>query len=196
MCGFVGVLLSEEKTFNEEHLTNIKASNNLIKHRGPDEEGYFHDSHIGLAFRRLQIIDLNAGSQPFYFGENRYTLVFNGEIYNHLELREDLEMEGYLFNTRSDTEVVAKLFQSIGVKAFSKLRGMFSIIIWDSEERTLYGARDHFGIKPLYYCENDCEFTFASERKCITYLNQLNVLDTVAIQHYLSFQYVPNPLTL
>ncbi|APC49889.1 asparagine synthase (glutamine-hydrolyzing) [Virgibacillus halodenitrificans] len=196
MCGFVGVLLKENTAFSEEHLTAIKESNKLIKHRGPDEEGYYSDSYMALAFRRLKIMDLKAGSQPFYFGGGRYVLTFNGEIYNYKILREELRSEGFEFHTDSDTEVVAKLFQSIGVKAFSKLRGMFSIIIWDSEERTLYGARDHFGIKPLYYCESDCEFTFASERKCITYLNQLNVLDTVAIQHYLSFQYVPNPLTL
>ncbi|MEC5424071.1 asparagine synthase (glutamine-hydrolyzing) [Virgibacillus sp. C22-A2] len=196
MCGFVGVLLNSEVQFSEEHLDDIKTANYLIKHRGPDDEGYYNDSHIALAFRRLSIIDIEGGKQPFYFGDKRYCLVFNGEIYNYVLLREQLQEKGYDFCTNSDTEVLAMLFLDKGVEAFADLRGMFAVLIWDTEEKIIYGARDPFGIKPFYYAENENDMIFASEQKCITWLNQQETVNLEALQHYFSFQYVPDPSTL
>ncbi|MFC4023430.1 asparagine synthase (glutamine-hydrolyzing) [Oceanobacillus longus] len=196
MCGFLGVLLKEQVQFNEDHLNDIKVANDLIKHRGPDDVGFYHDSHIALAFRRLSIIDIDGGHQPFHFGEDRYKMVFNGEIYNYVQIREQLMNKGHTFYTDSDTEVAANLFLDEGVGAFSTLRGMFAIVIWDKKERKLYGARDSFGIKPFYYLENENELIFASEKKSISHLTQAETVDTNALQHYMSFQYVPDPLTI
>lgn len=196
MCGFVGVLLDQEVQFSNEHLEEIKLANQLIRHRGPDDDGSYHDDHIALAFRRLSIIDIDGGQQPFSFGKQRYWMVFNGEIYNYKIVKEQLKKKGYHFTTNSDTEVAAFLFLDQGVEGFSELRGMFAILIWDKDEKRLYGARDPFGIKPFYYCENEHDTVFSSEKKCISYLNKQDVVDQRAFQHYLSFQYVPDPLTI
>ena len=197
MCGFAGVLLnSNDTTFSNEYLQAIKEANNFINHRGPDEEGHYFDPFIALGFRRLSIIDIDGGQQPFSFNNERYWLVFNGEIYNYISLREQLQEKGYHFYTSSDTEVLATLFLEKGVNAFSELRGMFAIIIWDREEKKLYGARDSFGIKPFYYTENKHDLIFASEKKSISFLMQQEVVELQALQHYLSFQYVPDPMTL
>ncbi|WP_249869433.1 asparagine synthase (glutamine-hydrolyzing) [Oceanobacillus saliphilus] len=196
MCGFLGVLLNKGAKFSEEHVKAIREANNLLKHRGPDDEGYYHDSHIALTFRRLSIIDMEGGHQPFNFGDNRYRMVFNGEIYNYMQIKEQLMEKGYTFHTNSDTEVAANLFLDKGTEVFSLLRGMFAIAIWDVQERKLYGGRDRFGIKPFYYVENENEMMFASEKKSMSSLNQMESLNLVAIQHYMSFQYVPEPLTM
>ncbi len=167
MCGFIGILHNKGQSDNEDFVKAFEASNELIKHRGPDEEGYYHDDHISLGFRRLSIIDIESGHQPFHFENERYWMVFNGEIYNYVELRKQLIEKGYTFETESDTEVIAVLFQDKQVEAFNDLRGMFSILIWDKQEKSLYGARDPFGIKPLYYSDADGMLSFASEKKSL-----------------------------
>ncbi|WP_067728013.1 asparagine synthase (glutamine-hydrolyzing) [Oceanobacillus damuensis] len=196
MCGFIGVLLNEDAKFNEEHVKAIGEANDLIKHRGPDDMGFYQDPHLSFAFRRLSIIDIDGGHQPFHFGGGRYKMVFNGEIYNYVKLREQLVEEGYTFHTNSDTEVAANLFLAKGIHAFSVLRGMFSIVIWDVKERKLYGVRDPFGIKPFYYMESEHEMIFASEKKSISCLSHMESVNLAAVQHYMSFQYVPEPLTM
>ncbi|WP_042221246.1 asparagine synthase (glutamine-hydrolyzing) [Oceanobacillus manasiensis] len=197
MCGFVGVLLKEKALqFSTDHLEDIKESSNLINHRGPDEEGFFNDSSIALSFKRLSIIDHAGGQQPWLFGDDRYRMVFNGEIYNFKQLRSQLEEKGHAFYTTSDTEVIGAMFLEKGVEAFTELRGMFAIIIWDRQEKALYGARDAFGIKPFYYSESDSELIMASEKKSITYLTQRKKVHEVALQYYMSFQYVPDPMSL
>ncbi|MFD2043647.1 asparagine synthase (glutamine-hydrolyzing) [Ornithinibacillus salinisoli] len=196
MCGFLGALLNEGCTFSRERLQDFQYASNLLKHRGPDEEGFFQDPHIVTAFHRLCIIDEQGGSQPFFFGENRYILLFNGEIYNYVSLRNSLKDKGYQFITNSDTEVVSTLFLEKGVQSFNELRGMYSIVIWDTEEKILYGARDPFGIKPLYYREKEDEFIFASENKSILAFHDHPTVNEESLQHYTSFQYVPEPLTI
>ncbi|MFD2629746.1 asparagine synthase (glutamine-hydrolyzing) [Oceanobacillus kapialis] len=197
MCGFVGVLLKEkEGHFCEEHLKEIKKSSDLINHRGPDEKGFYHDSMVALSFRRLSLLDHENGQQPWEFGDGRFWMVFNGEVYNFKQLRNQLEEKGHHFNTTSDTEVIGAMFIEYGVKAFRELRGMFAIIIWDSREKILYGARDSFGIKPFYYYESDGELIMASEKKSINYLTQQYIINERALQHYMSFQYVPDPMSL
>lgn len=196
MCGFVGVLRTEPgKTDHHNHADFVKR-NQIITHRGPDDEGYYTDESISLGFRRLSIIDLESGHQPYHYEDKRYWMVFNGEVYNYVELRERLKEEGYSFQTESDTEVVLTLFVHKGVKAFAELRGMFSILIWDKLEKKLVGARDPFGIKPLYYKQTDEDMVFASEKKSITMIDQFEAVNPAALQHYLSFQYVPEPQTM
>ncbi|WP_085993332.1 asparagine synthase (glutamine-hydrolyzing) [Oceanobacillus senegalensis] len=197
MCGFVSVMRHPKVSKVKQHShSDITWRSAMIRHRGPDDEDIYHDNLMSLAFRRLRIIDLKRGRQPLPFADSRYWLVFNGEIYNYKEWREKLASKGYTFETDSDTEVIGKLFLEEGVQAFSKLRGMFAILIWDRKEKTVYGARDPFGIKPFYYQEKETETLFASEEKSLVYNTNPVQLDNEALQHYFSFQYVPEPRTL
>ncbi|TRM13005.1 asparagine synthase (glutamine-hydrolyzing) [Lentibacillus cibarius] len=196
MCGFIGMIRSNPATPSEEQKTAFKQRNNLMTHRGPDDEGYYHDAYVSFGFRRLSIIDLNSGQQPLSFDDEAIWLVFNGEIYNYVELRRNLIAEGFSFKTESDTEVIAALFKKYREKAFEHLRGMFSILVWDKENEILYGARDPFGIKPLFYRETDEETVFASEKKSISFMTENEAVNPEALQHYLSFQFVPEPMTM
>ncbi|WP_394172982.1 asparagine synthase (glutamine-hydrolyzing) [Guptibacillus hwajinpoensis] len=196
MCGFVGVLRTELGNYDHKDCSDFVRRNQVITHRGPDDEGYYTDESISLGFRRLSIIDLESGHQPYHYENERYWMVFNGEVYNYVELREQLRKEGFTFQTESDTEVVLSLFIHKGEKAFTDLRGMFSILIWDKLEKKLVGARDPFGIKPLYYKQDEDEIIFASEKKSISLVEEFEKVNPAALQHYLSFQYVPEPFTM
>ncbi|RCW66910.1 asparagine synthase (glutamine-hydrolyzing) [Saliterribacillus persicus] len=193
MCGFIGLLNEEGQA--KQYNRKVQEGNHIIYHRGPDDEGYYDDAYVSFGFSRLSIIDLDSGHQPFSYGNERYWLMFNGEIYNYIELRKMLIEKGYIFFTDSDTEVVIAMFKEYGVEAFKQLRGMFAIIIWDKEEKLLYGARDPFGIKPFYYAERENNLYFSSEKKSLGFLSDEKV-DHRALQHYLSFQYVPEPYTM
>lgn len=194
MCGFIGVLRNQANQ-GKKKLELLKEKNRYSQHRGPDDEGYYVDEYISFGFRRLSIIDLKQGHQPFQSQCERYWLVFNGEIYNYVELREQLIERGYIFQSDSDTEVILALFTFYREEAFQYLRGMFAILIWDKESKTLFGARDPFGIKPLYYQQTNDATYFASEQKSL--INQHNdQLNFESLQQYLSFQYVPEPKTL
>lgn len=196
MCGFIGMIRNEKATPTDEQLTKFQQQNNIISHRGPDDEGYYHDDYVSFGFRRLSIIDLECGSQPLSYDNGKIRLVFNGEIYNYVELREELLKDGYTFETESDTEVIAVLFAKYKEDAFKRLRGMFSVLIWDTVEETLYGVRDPFGIKPLFYHDSEEGTIFASEKKSITLMLEQEEVSEESLQHYLSFQYVPEPLTM
>ncbi|MGY0693205.1 asparagine synthase (glutamine-hydrolyzing) [Virgibacillus sp. FSP13] len=196
MCGFIGMIRNHPSMPNEEAIHLFEQQNNIITHRGPDDEGYFHDEYVSFGFRRLSIIDIESGQQPLSYNDEKIWLIFNGEIYNYVELREDLIKEGYQFATESDTEVIAALFAKHKEQAFSYLRGMFSILVWDKENETFYGVRDPFGIKPLFYRETEEGTIFASEKKSITLMMENEDVSDEALQHYLSFQFVPEPLTM
>ncbi|WP_042222576.1 asparagine synthase (glutamine-hydrolyzing) [Oceanobacillus manasiensis] len=196
MCGFVGIFSNQESRLYDEEVNLLKERTRLITHRGPDDEGYFAEDGVFFGFRRLSIIDIESGNQPLSYQDDQIWMIFNGEIYNYKELRADLMEEGYVFNTESDTEVIAALFAKYKQEAFSYLRGMFGIMIWDKQEETLFGARDPFGIKPFYYEEKEDKLICASERKSITLFRDKNVLDEKALQQYFSFQFVPEPYTL
>jgi len=196
MCGFIGMIRNEAKQPDEVQLQAFKEQNNIIAHRGPDDEGYFHDEYVSFGFRRLSIIDIECGSQPLSYEHDKIRLVFNGEVYNYVELREELVADGYKFETESDTEVIAAMFAKYKEQAFKRLRGMFSVLIWDKEEKTLYGVRDPFGIKPLFYRETEEGIMFGSEKKSIAMMMEKEEVNTEALQQYLSFQYVPEPLTM
>lgn len=196
MCGFVGVLNHRPLSQTDNQKEIIAQMNRSIVHRGPDDEGYYHDAHVGFGFRRLSIIDVENGKQPLSYEDEKYWIIFNGEIYNYIELKEELSKEGYTFKTDSDTEVLLATYCRHKEDAASRLRGMFSFLIWDKQEKMLYGARDPFGIKPLYYTKTEDQVYFASERKSLSVTGNGFSFDTKALQHYMSFQFVPEPDTL
>ncbi|MFL0365613.1 asparagine synthase (glutamine-hydrolyzing) [Pseudobacillus sp. 179-B 2D1 NHS] len=197
MCGFVGYLNRRSLTVNNKMREKIAAMNKTIIHRGPDDEGYFQSEWIHFGFRRLSIIDVEKGSQPLSYENERYWIVFNGEIYNYIELKDELLKDGYGFKTDTDTEVILALYSRIKEGTASKLRGMFAFVIWDKVEEKLYGARDPFGIKPFFYSEQPACTYFASEKKAILQtMEASNELDAQSLQHFLSFQYVPEPHTM
>ncbi|WP_066057547.1 asparagine synthase (glutamine-hydrolyzing) [Robertmurraya korlensis] len=196
MCGFIGCVHDKSQVFSDGQKQQFENMNTLITHRGPDDDGYFYDSHVQFGFRRLSIIDIESGHQPLQFENERYWIIFNGEIYNYVELREELLAEGLTFATSSDTEVIIALYSHLKEKAVEKLRGMFAFVIWDKLEKTLYGARDPFGIKPFFYFDDGEKTFFASEKKSILLALQNDVLNYDSLQHYLTYQFVPEPNTM
>ncbi|MDN3018153.1 asparagine synthase (glutamine-hydrolyzing) [Paenibacillus sp. BSR1-1] len=196
MCGFIGCVHDKTQNYSDEQKQQFKNMNNIITHRGPDDDGFYYDDHIQFGFRRLSIIDIESGHQPLTYENERYWIIFNGEIYNYVELREELLKEGLKFATSSDTEVIIALYSHLKEKAVEKLRGMFAFVIWDKQEQTLYGARDPFGIKPFFYFEDGERTFFASEKKSILLALENDVLNYDSLQHYLTYQFVPEPNTL
>lgn len=188
MCGIVGIVGDIQDKVNV-----LKKMNDLIAHRGPDDEGFFYDGNICLAMRRLAIIDLEKGKQPITTENGKYTIVFNGEIYNYKILKEELMQKGYMFKTDSDTEVILQLYQAEKENMVSKLRGMFSFAIYNKDKNSVFIARDYFGIKPLYYIQkNDAIIAFGSEIKSLLVHPQYQKeINNEAVYNYLSFQYNP-----
>jgi asparagine synthase (glutamine-hydrolysing) len=165
MCGFAGYIYKDyERGVDQDTLA---AMTNKLTHRGPDSSGYFIEDSLGLGFRRLSIIDLEAGDQPIFNEDNSLVLMCNGEIYNYLELRKDLIQRGHVFRTNSDVEVLLHLYEDFGLDFLNKLNGQFAFVIYDRKKKRLFLARDHFGINPLYYTVKDGVFIFASEIKAI-----------------------------
>ncbi|WP_246942818.1 asparagine synthase (glutamine-hydrolyzing) [Bacillus pinisoli] len=196
MCGFIGCFHETSNQQSNQFQNLFKEMNNTITHRGPDDSGYFYDNHISFGFRRLSIIDIENGHQPLSYENSRYWIIFNGEIYNHIELRNELIEKGFIFETSSDTEVIIALYSLLKEQTPTKLRGMFAFVIWDKQEEILFGARDQFGIKPFFYSENIDRTYFASEKKSILLAQQNNIINADALDHYLTFQYVPEPETM
>ncbi|MEK4668780.1 asparagine synthase (glutamine-hydrolyzing) [Niallia sp. FSL R7-0271] len=196
MCGFVGCIHEKEQNFQEAQKEQFANMNRIITHRGPDDEGYFYDEHIQFGFRRLSIIDIESGHQPLTYENERYWIIFNGEVYNYLEIREELVKAGLTFQTNSDTEVIIALYSNEKEKAVEKLRGMFAFVIWDKQEKTLYGARDPFGIKPFFYFDDGEKTYFASEKKSIAMALESDVLNYESLQHYMTYQFVPETNTM
>ena len=188
MCGFVGFT-------NHIDNSNVVLGEMLdkIKHRGPDAEGTYIDEDIALGHRRLSIIDVSdAGTQPLYSEDGNLALLFNGEIYNYQEIRSRLMEAGYHFATQTDSEVLIYGYQEYGAELLQQLRGMFSFVIWDKREKKLFGARDFFGIKPMYYAQMGETFLFGSEIKSfLCHPHFKKVLNTAALENYLTFQYSP-----
>ena len=195
MCGICGKLNFERN--NRVSPALIREMLDTIRHRGPDDEGTYHGSQVGLGHRRLSIIDLNTGHQPLSNEDGSVWIVFNGEIYNYQELRVFLLSKGHVFKTQTDTEVIVHLYEELGPQCVEKLRGMFAFAIWDENAKTLYVARDRVGIKPLYYWQNGRSLVFASEIKAI--LADPAVERAIApeiIDRFLTFFYLPGEETL
>ncbi len=187
MCGFVGFT---NKINNADDV--IKKMSDSIKHRGPDSEGFYVDNDIALGFRRLSIIDLDMGSQPLFNEDKSKVLIFNGEIYNYRELREQLLSFGHVFETHTDSEVLLHGYEQWGKDMLNKLRGMFAFVIWDKNTKELFGARDFFGIKPMYYANMNGTFMFGSEIKSLLlHPDFKKELNETALENYLTFQYSP-----
>lgn len=192
MCGFVGFT----NTVNDDG-SLLRSMMDVIVHRGPDSSGKYLDKKIALGFRRLSIVDLSDGEQPMFNEDGSLAVVFNGEIYNHGELRQELEKAGHSFNTsHSDTEVLVHGFEEWGEELVLHLRGMFAFVIYNKNDGSLYGARDIFGIKPFYYTFMENSFIFASEIKAmLPHPHFKKELNEDALAHYLSFQYSPTEAT-
>lgn len=194
MCGITGMMLFDESIPDQQVL---KAMCDIIVHRGPDDLGYWTDPGIGLAFRRLSIIDLKEGHQPLSNEDDSVWITFNGEVYNYKALRADLEHKGHQFKTNTDTEVIVHLYEELGEDCVKQLRGMFTFAIWDRNKRHLFIARDHFGIKPLYYHVSGSSFVYGSEIKSILASGQVRrSIRPESLLTYLTFQYVPEPDTM
>lgn len=194
MCGFVAVLNKKQVSVESETIQNMTRS---ILHRGPDGEGYHTDKWVGLGFRRLGIVDLERGAQPMTNETGEIWIVFDGRIYNYRGLRKWLEEKGHRFKTDSDAETILHLYEETGLDCPRYLRGMFAFVIWDRKKERLFGARDHFGIKPVYWTETDGAFAFGSEIKSLLELNGVpREVNPVSFYRYLTFQYVPDPDTM
>lgn len=194
MCGFAGYI-HNYGTFDKEEVIHKMADR--IKHRGPDDAHYYIDDGIALGFRRLSIIDLEGGRQPILNEDGSLVLLFNGEIYNYQELREELIKAGHVFTTKTDSETILHGYEEYGKKILDRLRGMFAFIIWNKNTKELFGARDIFGIKPFYYYKKDKEFMFGSEIKSfLSHPNFEKELDEDMIPLYLSYEYSPDERTI
>jgi asparagine synthase (glutamine-hydrolysing) len=194
MCGIAGCLSLAPSVSPDTNWVDAAAKR--IAHRGPDDDGSYSDPDIALGFKRLAIIDLSPGGhQPMCSADGRYWMVFNGEIYNYIELAEELRTQGVTLRTSSDSEVLLETYARTGREVVRKLRGMYAFAIWDSQRRELFCARDPFGIKPFFYRVDGGMLRFASEKKALAEPGELTLLDGDAIRRYLAFQYVPAPAT-
>jgi len=191
MCGIAGFL----GPWTTEHLELMQS---YLRHRGPDDKGLHFDKtdHIGMAHTRLSIIDLASGQQPLSNADESIFVVFNGEIYNHHDLREELINCGFQLKCKSDGEVISHLYEKYGIEFVKKLRGMFAIALWDSRNKKLFLIRDRFGIKPVYFRNTNEGFLFASEIKAILAIDRVTDIDPQAFDWYMSFRYVPEDRTM
>src|SRR5215211_7906698 len=165
MCGLTGFFDTRGERAAEREV--LVAMTDKLVHRGPDSSGYFVEGAAGLGFRRLSIIDLVSGDQPIYSEDGSLVLLCNGEIYNYRELRNTLQQKGHVFSTNSDVEVLLHLYEDEGVDFLNKINGQFAFVIYDRKQKTLFLARDHFGIIPLFYTVADGQFIFGSEIKAL-----------------------------
>jgi asparagine synthase (glutamine-hydrolysing) len=195
MCGIGGIVyLDRARCVNRDDLRRMSGT---MIHRGPDDEGFFINQHVGLAMRRLTVIDLVTGHQPIANEDGRIWIVFNGEIYNFPELRVEMEKKGHRFSTNTDTETIVHLYEEHGIDCVKKLNGMFAFAIWDHRNQSLFLARDRLGVKPLYYFLDDHCLVFGSELKAI--LADKNIprrIDLEALDSFFTAEYIPAPLSI
>jgi asparagine synthase (glutamine-hydrolysing) len=194
MCGIAGILRMDGAPVEQAEL---RAMRDAMQHRGPDGAGLHVDGSVGLAHRRLSIIDIESGAQPLGNEDDSVLVVFNGEIYNYVELREELQALGHRFKTRSDTEVIVHAYEQWGEDCVSRFNGMFAFALWDARRRRLFLARDHLGVKPLYYRIEGSLLLFGSEVKALLAHQQCTrEVDLQSLGELFTFRYVPSPRTL
>jgi len=184
MCGISGIINKNGKSVDK---SQIKKMNNLIIHRGPDDEGFYFESNFAFGHRRLSIIDLSSdGHQPMHY-TNKYVIIYNGEVYNYLEIKEDLQKDGYVFYSRTDTEVILASYDKWGEECVNRFNGMWAFAIYDKSKQIIFCSRDRFGVKPFYYTEVDDKFIFGSEIKQLlefyndVYVNKNILMDYLVI---------------
>ncbi len=193
MCGICGIINRTDEPVARDVLLRMR---DALAHRGPDDAGCHVDGGVGLAMRRLSIIDLSSGHQPIFNEDGTIAIVFNGEIYNYRELRQDLVARGHRFQTQTDTEVIVHLYEDHGPQCVDRLNGMFGLAIWDSRNQRLLLARDRLGIKPLYTAHTGDVFLFGSELKSLLQHPAVRPeMDPEAISEYLTYEYIPAPRT-
>ncbi|TBR25312.1 asparagine synthase (glutamine-hydrolyzing) [bacterium] len=193
MCGFAGQVRLDGL---EADAPAVARACERLAHRGPDDAGHWAEGPAAFGFRRLSILDLEHGAQPMRSGDGRYTVVFNGEIYNHPHLKEELEAQGPRYKTRSDTETVLRLFARDGAAGAARLEGMFAFALWDAQKKELTLARDPLGVKPLYYSFDGVRLSFASELRALSALMPRVDLDPAGVLDYLSYGFVHAPRTV
>jgi asparagine synthase (glutamine-hydrolysing) len=194
MCGICGIFEQSGNPIDQDLLGRMTS---IIRHRGPDGEGRFVDGGVGLGHRRLSIIDVEGGGQPIGNEDGSLQIVFNGEIYNFVELRKELVGTGHKFKTRSDTEVILHAYEQWGKECVRRFNGMFAFALWDSKRKEVFLARDHLGIKPLYYVSVGSRVLFASEIKALLEDPDYHrEIDVEALGELFTFRYVPSPKTL
>jgi asparagine synthase (glutamine-hydrolysing) len=201
MCGLLAYFSTDADRVDDATVTGVREAQHCMRHRGPDENEAWWDSRVVFGFNRLSFIDIEHSHQPMPYADGRYRIVFNGEIYNYVELREELLAAGAELATEGDTETIVAGYHLWGAGVVSRLRGMFAFVIWDSETGTAFGARDPFGIKPLFTTRlADGGIAFSSEKKALLELlggsKAAGGVDPASLQHYLTLQYVPEPATL
>lgn len=195
MCGISGVLYRDKE--KPVPVSVLQAMNTALVHRGPDDEGFFMEGNIGIGSRRLSIIDLQSGHMPIHNEDKTVWLVFNGEIYNFKELRENLIKKGHVFYTKTDTEVIVHLYEEKKEECLEDLHGMFAFALYDKKRELLFLARDRFGEKPLYYAATPDGLYFASELKAMLKIPEIKKeIDREALKSYLFFEYVPSPFSI
>jgi asparagine synthase (glutamine-hydrolysing) len=194
VCGISGIFDFGAKPVDKADLANMTAA---MRHRGPDGDGSFLARGLGLGHRRLSIIDLEGGAQPISNEDGTIQVVFNGEIFNFIELRSELQSLGHVFKTRSDTEVIVHAYEAWGPACVNRFNGMFAIALWDSRNDQLLMARDHLGVKPLYYVTVGNKLLFASEVKALlTHPECPREVDLRSLGQLFTLRYVPSPNTL
>ncbi|MBL7077902.1 MAG: asparagine synthase (glutamine-hydrolyzing) [Kiritimatiellae bacterium] len=194
MCGICGVI--KKQPCSEGDMAAVRAANAAMVHRGPDGEGEYGADHLFMAMRRLSIIDVEGGWQPLYNEDRSIALVANGEVYNFVELREELEALGHRFTTHSDCEVIAHLYEEHGLDFVHRLRGMYGVALWDSVRGRVVLVRDRMGEKPLYICEQEGSILFASEMQAMLATGRVPFeLEPGAVCDYFHYEYVPEPRT-
>ncbi|BAV33911.1 asparagine synthase [Sulfuricaulis limicola] len=195
MCGISGQLHFDPEYRVKE--SSLRSMTDKIIHRGPDDEGFYVNKNVGFGFRRLSIIDLHRGHQPLCNEDGSVWIVFNGEIYNYLELRKELISKGHVFKTNSDTETIVHLYEEYGSDCVKHLRGMFAFAIWDDHKKKIFCARDHFGIKPFYYHLSGQRFIFGSEIKAVLAAENVpRELDSRALDSFFTYLYVTDDLSI
>lgn len=194
MCGICGVYNLDGQPADRDLVQHM---NHALSHRGPDEDGYLFGGNVGLGMRRLSIIDLAGGSQPVYNEDRSIALIFNGEIYGYVELRDELEKRGHQFTTRSDTETIVHAYEEYGVNCVEHLNGMFAFALWDKRNEVLFIARDRMGEKPLFYTRIGEQLVFASEIKALLqYPGCSREISEEALSHYLTALYISYPTSI
>src|ERR1700741_5065879 len=195
MCGICGIFHRERARRVERD--TLAEMNQRIVHRGPDDDGFFVEANVGIAMRRLSIIDIQTGHQPISNEDDNLWIVYNGELYNHRDLRKDLEPRGHRYRTKSDTETIIHLFEEYGRDCVKYLRGMYAFAIWDRRKREMFIARDRLGIKPLYYHYDGKTLLFGSEIKAILAHPGVSAeFNRATLAEYLAFGYIPEPETM
>ena len=194
MCGIAGIINFTDELVKEDMLYRMGEA---IKHRGPDDSGVWTNGKVGFAHQRLSIIDTSKdGHQPMHSSDKRYSIIFNGEIYNHNEFRAELKAKGFNFKSTSDTEVLLYMYMTYGASMLHRLNGMFAFAIWDEQKKELFVARDRFGVKPLYYYLDINKFIFASESKAIFATGVAKEINSANINEWLMYRYVAGENTL